>query len=109
MDLYNPSTPILATYASLYEQSGFRFAASQSHYLFQKSGYLYNLSSTVNDSRMTLGVESSIRDPKVTVPAMLIMDEKDYVLKVFWHEGLHPKWDSETFCARIGHIYIYIP
>lgn len=44
---------------------------------FHILGYLHNLSSTVNDSRRTLGVESSIRDPKVTVPAMLIMDEKE--------------------------------
>ncbi|KAI4333979.1 hypothetical protein L6164_018723 [Bauhinia variegata] len=69
MDLFNPSTPLppwfseedLATYASLYEKSGFKFPLQVPY--------------------RSIKVESGINDPKVTVPALLIMGEKDYVIK----------------------------
>ncbi|KAJ1380380.1 Alpha/Beta hydrolase fold [Sesbania bispinosa] len=69
MDLFNPSTPLppwfseedLATYASLYEKSGFGFALQVPY--------------------RSLVVDSGITDPKVTISALLIMGEKDYVFK----------------------------
>ncbi|KAI4322656.1 hypothetical protein L6164_022329 [Bauhinia variegata] len=69
MDLFNPSTPLppwfseedLATYASLYEKSGFKFALQVPY--------------------RSLTVDMGINDPKVTIPALLIMGEKDYVIK----------------------------
>ncbi|KAH7533304.1 hypothetical protein FEM48_Zijuj04G0116500 [Ziziphus jujuba var. spinosa] len=68
MDLFNPATPLppwfseedLTAYASLYEKSGFRFALQVPY--------------------RTLNVDTGITDPKVTVPALFIMGEKDYVL-----------------------------
>ncbi|XP_015881479.2 uncharacterized protein LOC107417376 isoform X1 [Ziziphus jujuba] len=68
MDLFNPSTPLppwfseedLTAYASLYEKSGFRFALQVPY--------------------RTVNVDIGITDPKVTVPALFVMGEKDYVL-----------------------------
>ncbi|KAJ7981436.1 Epoxide hydrolase 2 [Quillaja saponaria] len=70
MDLFDPSIPLppwfsdddLAVYASLYEKSGFRFPLQVPY--------------------RSLTVESGISDPKVTVPTLLIMGEKDYCLKL---------------------------
>ncbi|GMN28263.1 hypothetical protein TIFTF001_051652 [Ficus carica] len=69
MDLFDPSTPLppwfseedLSVYASLYEKSGFRFALQVPY--------------------RTLTVDIGIVNPKVAAPALLIMGEKDYVLK----------------------------
>ncbi|KAF5481254.1 hypothetical protein F2P56_001922 [Juglans regia] len=69
MDLYDPSTPLppwfseedLSVYASLYEKSGFRFALRVPY--------------------RSLTVDCGITDPKVKAPSLLIMGEKDYVLK----------------------------
>ncbi|OIW08380.1 hypothetical protein TanjilG_03056 [Lupinus angustifolius] len=69
MDLYDPSAPLppwfseedLETYASLYEKSGFKYALQVPYRSFDTEG--------------------GLSDPKVTVPALLIMGEKDYVLK----------------------------
>ncbi|XP_010245307.1 PREDICTED: bifunctional epoxide hydrolase 2-like isoform X2 [Nelumbo nucifera] len=69
MDLVEPSTPLpfwftdedLKMYATLYEKSGFRTALQVPY--------------------RSLHGELSITDPKVEVPALLIMGEKDYVLK----------------------------
>ncbi|KAI4333978.1 hypothetical protein L6164_018722 [Bauhinia variegata] len=69
MDLYNPSIPLplwfsdedLATYASLYEKSGFRLALQVPY--------------------RTLLVDYGASNPKVNVPSLLIMGEKDYVIK----------------------------
>ncbi|KAE9616861.1 putative soluble epoxide hydrolase [Lupinus albus] len=69
MDLYDPSTPLppwfseedLATYASLYEKSGFKYALQVTY--------------------RSIDAEIGLSDPKVTVPALLIMGEKDYILK----------------------------
>lgn len=69
MDLVDPSTPLppwlseedLEVYASLYEKSGFRFALQVPY--------------------RSIKIDCGIADPKVTCPALLIMGEKDYVLK----------------------------
>ncbi|KAK0589384.1 hypothetical protein LWI29_013531 [Acer saccharum] len=69
MDLADPSTPLppwfseedLSVYAGLYENSGFRTALQVPYRSF--------------------GNDFEITDPKITAPALLIMGEKDYVLK----------------------------
>eukprot|EP00262_Sarcandra_glabra_P016999 TRINITY_DN567_c0_g2_i2.p1 TRINITY_DN567_c0_g2~~TRINITY_DN567_c0_g2_i2.p1 ORF type:complete len:313 (-),score=53.61 TRINITY_DN567_c0_g2_i2:287-1225(-) len=69
MDLVDPSTPLpewftdedLTNYASLYEQSGFRFPLQVPYRALPEA----------------LGIS----DPKVRVPSLLIMGEKDYCLK----------------------------
>ncbi|KAL6573951.1 hypothetical protein OROHE_001493 [Orobanche hederae] len=69
MDLVEPNTPLphwfteedLATYGALYENSGFRTALQVPY--------------------RSMGTEYHISDPKVEIPALLIMGEKDYVLK----------------------------
>ncbi|KAJ6842111.1 uncharacterized protein M6B38_303430 [Iris pallida] len=73
MDLVDPSTPLppwfseedLAAYAALYEKSGFRFPMQIPYVKMNKS----------------FDVTSSVTDPKVEAPALLIMGEKDYVFK----------------------------
>ncbi|PKI54619.1 hypothetical protein CRG98_024970 [Punica granatum] len=69
MDIVDNSTPLppwfteedLAVYASLYEKSGFRLPLQVPY--------------------RTIAREYAVTDPKVTAPALLIMGEKDYVLK----------------------------
>ncbi|OVA00551.1 Alpha/beta hydrolase fold-1 [Macleaya cordata] len=69
MDMVDPSTPLphwfteddLATYATLYENSGFCTPLQVPYRAFLE--------------------DIGITDPKVSVPAMLIMGEEDYVLK----------------------------
>lgn len=69
MDLVDPSTPLppwfteedLATYGALYEKSGFDTAMKVPYRSFNE--------------------DLGINDPKVEIPALLIMGEKDYVLK----------------------------
>lgn len=69
MDLVEPSTPLppwfteddLAVYGSLYEKSGFCTALKVPY--------------------RSLAEEFNISNPRIEVPAMLIMGEKDYVLK----------------------------
>uniref|UniRef100_A0A6I9QMA0 Epoxide hydrolase 1 n=2 Tax=Elaeis guineensis var. tenera TaxID=51953 RepID=A0A6I9QMA0_ELAGV len=69
MDLADSTTPLpewftdedLAAYASLYEKSGFKFPLQMPYRSLTKWAY-----------------ES---DPKVEVPALLVMGEKDYCLK----------------------------
>ncbi|EEF44461.1 bifunctional epoxide hydrolase 2 [Ricinus communis] len=69
MDLVEPSTPLppwfseedLAVYASLYEKSGFCFPLRVPYRCAK--------------------IDCGIKDPEVTCPALLIMGEKDYVLK----------------------------
>ncbi|XP_042484182.1 bifunctional epoxide hydrolase 2-like [Macadamia integrifolia] len=70
MDLVDPSTPLppwfteedLAAYAELYEKSGFRTALQVPYRTMQE--------------------DSSLTNPIIKVPALLIMGEKDYFLKV---------------------------
>ncbi|XLT85857.1 hypothetical protein HN873_007610 [Arachis hypogaea] len=69
MDLFDPSKPLppwfseedLQTYASLYENSGFRYPLQVPY--------------------RSLNKDCGLSDPKVSVPALLIMGEKDYVIK----------------------------
>ncbi|KAL2328243.1 hypothetical protein Fmac_021670 [Flemingia macrophylla] len=69
MDLFDPSNPLppwfseedLETYTSLYEKSGFRYALQVPY--------------------RSLNVETGLSDVKITIPALLIMGEKDYVFK----------------------------
>ncbi|XP_068640888.1 uncharacterized protein [Aristolochia californica] len=69
MDLVDPATPLpswfteedLAAYSALYENSGFRYPLQITYRSFLK--------------------ESIVEDPKIEVPAMLIMGEKDYAMK----------------------------
>ncbi|KAJ9168879.1 hypothetical protein P3X46_020361 [Hevea brasiliensis] len=69
MDLVEPSTPLppwfteedLATYGALYEKSGFQTALKVPYRSFDE--------------------ELSITEPKIEVPALLIMGAKDYVFK----------------------------
>ncbi|KAK7404977.1 hypothetical protein VNO78_06077 [Psophocarpus tetragonolobus] len=69
MDLFDPSTPLppwfseedLATYASLYENSGFRYALQVPY--------------------RALNVETGLSDVKVNKATLLIMGEKDYIFK----------------------------
>ncbi|XP_027346972.1 bifunctional epoxide hydrolase 2-like [Abrus precatorius] len=95
MDLFNPATPLppwfseedLATYASLYEKSGFKYALQVPY--------------------RSLNVETGLSDVKVTVPALLIMGEKDYVFKF-------PGMEDYIRSGTVKHIVpdleiIYIP
>ncbi|XP_015953456.1 uncharacterized protein LOC107477884 [Arachis duranensis] len=69
MDLFDPSKPLppwfseedLQTYASLYEKSGFRYPLQVPY--------------------RSTNADGGLSDPKVSVPALLIMGEKDYVIK----------------------------
>ncbi|TXG55190.1 hypothetical protein EZV62_020446 [Acer yangbiense] len=69
MDLVDPSTPLppwfseedLCVYADLFENSGFRTALQVPYRAF--------------------GIDCGIIDPKITSPVLLILGEKDYVLK----------------------------
>ncbi|KAB1210007.1 Bifunctional epoxide hydrolase 2 [Morella rubra] len=69
MDLFDLSAPLppwlseedLSVYTSLYEKSGFRFALQVPY--------------------RTLNVDHGIADPKIKARSLLIMGEKDYVLK----------------------------
>ncbi|KAL8214682.1 hypothetical protein R6Q57_004131 [Mikania cordata] len=71
MDLVKPGTPLpswfteedLATYASLYEKSGFRTPLQVPYRCLHMVG-------------------SEVENPKIEAPTMLIMGEEDYVLKV---------------------------
>ncbi|KAF5745971.1 bifunctional epoxide hydrolase 2-like [Tripterygium wilfordii] len=72
MDLVDPSTPLppwfseedLEVYGSLYENSGFRFPLQ------------------VPYRALKLDCGISDPNPKVSAPALLIMGDKDYVLKM---------------------------
>ncbi|RDX77055.1 Bifunctional epoxide hydrolase 2, partial [Mucuna pruriens] len=96
MDLFDPSIPLppwfseedLATYASLYEKSGFRYAL-QVPYRSPK-------------------VETGLSDGKVTVtvPALLIMGEKDYVLKFPGMEDYIRSGEVKNFVPDLEIIYI---
>ncbi|XP_077241721.1 epoxide hydrolase 2-like isoform X1 [Tasmannia lanceolata] len=87
MDLVDPSIPLphwftdedLTAYATLYEKSGFRFPLQVPY-------------------RAWMGAPS-ITDPKVQVPALLVMGEKDYVLKFLGMEDY----------IRSGKVKDYVP
>ncbi|KAK6918880.1 Alpha/beta hydrolase fold-1 [Dillenia turbinata] len=70
MDLVEPSTPLppwfteedLSVYTNSYENSGFRYALQVPY--------------------RTLTKDSGITNPKITAPTLLLMGEKDYVLRL---------------------------
>ncbi|PWA57281.1 epoxide hydrolase [Artemisia annua] len=88
MDLVKPSTPLpswftekdLAEYAALYEKSGFRFALQVPYRSLGMAG-------------------SEVQDPKVEAKTLLIIGEKDYVLKI-------PGMDEYV---RSGEVKKYVP
>nr|GEV19097.1 epoxide hydrolase [Tanacetum cinerariifolium] len=88
MDLVKPSTPLpswftekdLAEYAALYEKSGFRFALQVPYRSLDMVG-------------------SEVQDPKVEAKTLLIIGEKDYVLKI-------PGLDEYV---RSGEVKKYVP
>nr|KYP46889.1 Epoxide hydrolase 4 [Cajanus cajan] len=94
MDLFDPSTPLppwfseedLETYASLYEKSGFRYAL-QVPYRSSK-------------------VETGLSNVKVSVPALLIMGEKDYVLKFPGMEDYIRSGVVKNYVADLEIVYI---
>lgn len=94
MDLVNPSTPLppwfseddLAVYASLYENSGFRFPLQVPY--------------------RTLGVDCGLTDPKVTCPALLIMGEKDYVLKLPGMEEFVRSEQAKRFVPELETVFL---
>ncbi|KAK2424550.1 bifunctional epoxide hydrolase [Trifolium repens] len=94
MDLFNPSTPLppwfseedLTVYASLYEKSGFRFALQVPY--------------------RSLTVESGLIDPKVNVPALLIMGEEDYCFKFPGMEDYIRSGVVKNFVPNLETIYI---
>ncbi|KAJ8749112.1 hypothetical protein K2173_013719 [Erythroxylum novogranatense] len=94
MDLVDPSTPLppwlseedLAAYASLYENSGFR----------------YPLQVPYRSMRTDLGIP----DPKVTAPTLLIMGEKDYVLKFPGMEDYIRSGQVKHFVPNLDIVFI---
>ncbi|CAI8592616.1 unnamed protein product [Vicia faba] len=94
MDLFNPSTPLppwfseedLNVYASLYEKSGFRFALQVPY--------------------RSLTVESDLIDPKVNVPALLVMGEEDYCFKFPGMEDYIRSGAVKHFVPDLETIYI---
>ncbi|KAL3519715.1 hypothetical protein ACH5RR_017864 [Cinchona calisaya] len=87
MDLVEPSAPLpswmteeeFAAYGALYEKSGFQTALQVPYRCF--------------------GEKSSLQDPKIELPTLLIMGEKDYVFKMPGMED----------CIRSGKVKVYTP
>ncbi|KAK4741719.1 hypothetical protein SAY87_025307 [Trapa incisa] len=95
MDMVDPDTPLppwlseedLAIYASLYEKSGFRFPLQVPY--------------------RSMGKESAvITYPKVTVPALLIMGEKDYFLKFPGIEEYVRNGQVKHFVPKLEVVYL---
>lgn len=101
MDLVDPSTPLppwfteedLATYGALYEKSGFDTAMKVpyrydtwvlrwSHLVLLGKILLHlRYDGLMHIHDRSFNEDLGINDPKVEIPALLIMGEKDYVLK----------------------------
>ncbi|XP_050204545.1 uncharacterized protein LOC126654655 [Mercurialis annua] len=94
MDLVDPSTPLppwfseedLAVYASLYENSGFRFPLRVPY--------------------RSMTIDSGISDPKVKCPAMLIMGEQDYVLKLPGMEDYIRNGQSQQIVPHLETVFL---
>ncbi|KAI3456308.1 hypothetical protein Pfo_012971 [Paulownia fortunei] len=94
MDLVEPSTPLpywfteedLATYGALYEKSGFRTALQVPY--------------------RSMGTQWDIPDPKVDVPALLIMGEKDYVFKFPGIEDYIRNGTAKSFVPKLEITFI---
>lgn len=113
MDLVEPSTPLppwiteeeFATYGALYEKSGFQTALKVPyryliHLFFSKNNHcnIQQFTFSLLCCR-SFGEKSSIKDPKVEVPALLIMGEEDYVFKTPGMEEY----------IRSGEVKVYVP
>ncbi|XP_073150640.1 epoxide hydrolase 2-like [Henckelia pumila] len=94
MDLVEPSDPLphwfseedLAVYGELYEKSGFRTALQVPYRSF--------------------GLQLDIPDPKVEVPALLIMGEKDYVFKFPGIGDYIKSGMVKTFVPKLEIVYL---
>ncbi|KAL0353130.1 UNVERIFIED_CONTAM: Bifunctional epoxide hydrolase 2 [Sesamum angustifolium] len=94
MDLVEPSAPLppwfteedLAVYGALYEKSGFRTALQVPY--------------------RSMGTKYDIPDPKVEVPALLIMGEKDYVLKFPGIEDYIRKGTVKSFVPNLEIVFM---
>ncbi|XP_021597781.1 epoxide hydrolase A isoform X3 [Manihot esculenta] len=95
MDLVEPSSPLppwfteedLATYGALYEKSGFQTALKVPY-------------RSLNEEDL------SITDPKIKVPALLIMGTKDYVLKFTGIEDYISSGKVKDFVPDLDIIYL---
>ncbi|KAJ8749139.1 hypothetical protein K2173_013746 [Erythroxylum novogranatense] len=94
MDLVDPSTPLpvwfsekdLEVYASLYKNSGFKFALQVPY--------------------SATGKDLGITDAKVTAPALLIMGEKDYILKFPGLDGYIRSGQVKYFVPDLEVVFI---
>lgn len=94
MDMVEPSTPLpqwftdedMEIYASLYEKSGFQTALQVPY--------------------RSMHGHMDIPDPKVEVPAMLIMGEDDYVLKFPGIEDYIRSGEVKTYVPNLETIYV---
>ncbi|XP_073001010.1 epoxide hydrolase 1-like [Typha latifolia] len=94
MDLADSSTPLpewftdedLAAYAALYEKSGFRYPLQMPYRVLPNF--------------------QNIADPKVGVPALLIMGEKDYVFKIPGMEDYIRSGTVKKFVPDLEIIYM---
>ncbi|KAL3017414.1 hypothetical protein AAZX31_06G276400 [Glycine max] len=94
MDLFDPSIPLppwfseedLATYASLYEKSGFRYALQVPY--------------------RSINADAGLSDVKVTIPSLLIMGEKDYVFKFPGMEDYIRSGAVKNFVPDLEIVYI---
>ncbi|KAL2984712.1 hypothetical protein AAZX31_12G104300 [Glycine max] len=94
MDLFDPSTALppwfseedLATYASLYEKSGFKYALQVPY--------------------RSINVDAGLSDVKVTIPSLLIMGEKDYVFKFPGMEDYIRSGAVKNFVPDLEIVYI---
>ncbi|XP_022845670.1 uncharacterized protein LOC111368578 [Olea europaea var. sylvestris] len=97
MDIVEPSTPLpswfseedLATYGALYQKSGFQTALQVPYRAF-----------------LDRKNELNIPIPKVEVPALLIMGEKDYVFKFPGIEDYTRNGEVKKFVPKLDIIYI---
>ncbi|XP_058200853.1 uncharacterized protein LOC131315681 [Rhododendron vialii] len=94
MDMVEPFTPLppwftdedMATYGALYEKSGFQTALQVPYRSMHK--------------------HLDIPDPKVEVPAMLIMGEEDYVFKFPGIEDYIRSGEVKTYVPNLETIYV---
>ncbi|XP_073135135.1 epoxide hydrolase 3-like [Henckelia pumila] len=95
MDLVEPSTPLphwfteedLAVYGDLYEKSGFRTALQVPY--------------------RSLDAQLDISDPRVDIPALLIMGEKDYVFKFPGMSDYIKSGMVKTFVPQLEIVYLH--
>ncbi|GMJ03364.1 hypothetical protein like AT4G02340 [Hibiscus trionum] len=89
MDLVDPSTPLppwlteddIGVYATLYENSGFRFPLQVPY--------------------RCLSMDHGVTDPRAMAPSLLIMGEKDYVMKMAGMEEFMRKGTVKQFMPNL--------